>query len=104
MRTIANTKQNHAAGVIAPVPWRVCTVEALPAFKLYVRFADGTEGTVDMSKFLARDCGVFKVLRNLGVFKAAFVEHGAVTWPGELDLAPDRMHDELQKSAVYVVS
>jgi hypothetical protein len=76
----------------------------LPAFKLYVKFADGTEGAVDMSKLLARDCGVFKVLRNVEVFKAAFVEHGAVTWPGELDLAPDRMHDELQKSAVYVVN
>ncbi|MDD5383425.1 MAG: DUF2442 domain-containing protein [Gallionella sp.] len=103
MRTITNTKQNHAAGVTPPIPWRVSTVEALPSFRLYVQFEDGTEGAVDMSKFLARDCGVFKVLRNVETFNAAYVEHGAVTWPNELDLAPDKMHDELQKSDVYVM-
>ena len=103
MRTITNAKQNHAAGVTPPIPWRVSTVEALPSFRLYVQFEDGTEGAVDMSKFLARDCGVFKVLRNVETFNAAYVEHGAVTWPSELDLAPDKMHDELQKSDMYVM-
>ena len=70
MRTITNAKQNHAAGVTPPIPWRVSRVEALPSFRLYVQFEDGTEGTVDMSKFLARDCGVFKVLRNVETFNA----------------------------------
>ena len=28
-------------------------------------------------------------------FAEARVEMGAVTWPGELDLAPDRMHDDI---------
>ncbi|MDH4285864.1 MAG: DUF2442 domain-containing protein [Gallionella sp.] len=78
-------------------------VEALPSFRLHVQFEDGTEGIVDMSSFLKRDCGVFKALRNVEVFKTVRLEHGAVTWPDELDLAPDRMHDELQKADVYVM-
>lgn len=85
------------------VPWRVSRAEALPSFRLHVQFEDGTEGIVDMAKFLERDCGVFKVLRNVEVFNKVHVEHGAVTWPDELDLAPDRMHEELQKSNVYVM-
>ncbi len=101
MRTVTNAQQNHAAGIVAQVPWYVIEVVALQTFQLYVKFADATEGTVDMSRFLERDCGVFKVLRNVDVFNAVFIEHGAVTWPGELDLAPDKMHDELQKSDVY---
>ncbi|OHC90142.1 MAG: hypothetical protein A3J99_01070, partial [Sideroxydans sp. RIFOXYD2_FULL_59_7] len=79
-------------------------VKALPAYKIFVKFADGTEGWVDMLAFLERDCGVFKVLRDVERFNAVFVEHGAVAWPGELDLAPDKMHDQLQCSDVYVMS
>lgn len=103
MRTIADTKQNRAAGIKQQIPWRVTKVEALPSFQLHVQFEDGTEGIVDMASFLKRDCGVFKELRNVETFKTVRVEHGAVTWPGELDLAPDRMHDELQNAEVYVM-
>ncbi|HEY4697368.1 MAG TPA: DUF2442 domain-containing protein [Gallionella sp.] len=103
MRTIADTEQNRAAGIEPQIPWRVTKVEALPSFRLHVQFVDGTKGMVDMASFLKRDCGVFKALRNVEVFNAVHVEHGAVTWPEELDLAPDRMHDELQKAEVYVM-
>jgi len=29
-------------------------------------------------------------------FVEVYVEHGAVTWPGELDLAPDAMYQEIK--------
>lgn len=103
MRTIADTKQNRATGIEQQIPWRVARVEALPSFQLHVQFEDGTKGVVDMGGFLKRDCGVFKVLRSVKAFEAVRVEHGAVTWPEELDLAPDRMHDELQKAEVYIM-
>ncbi len=103
MRKITNTQQNRAAGIVSQVPWRVTSVEALPNFRLYVQFEDATSGIVDMAKFLERECGVFCVLRKVDAFELVYVEHGAVTWPGELDLAPDRMHDELKKSDCYVL-
>ena len=100
MRTIASAEQNQTTGII---PWRVSKVNALPAFKLFVQFIDATEGIVDMSNFLNRDCGVFKTLRDAELFNTVHVVNGAVTWANELDLAPDRMYDELQKSEIYVL-
>lgn len=103
MRTITDTTQNSSTGIDQQIPWRVSNVKALPSFRLQVQFVDGTEGIVDMASFLKRDCGVFKALRDEEVFGAVHVEHGAVTWPDELDLAPDKMYDELQKTGVYVM-
>ena len=104
MRTIADTQKNHSAGISNSVPWRVVTVKPLPNFTLEVQFVDGTRGLVDMKHFLARECGVFKVLREVATFNQMYVDHGAVNWPGELDLSPDRMHDELNKANIYVMS
>ena len=103
MRTIANTQKNHSAGISNSVPWRVTTVMPLPNFRIEVQFVDGTRGLVDMKHFLERECGVFKSLREVETFNQVYVDHGAVTWPGELDLAPDRMHDELSKANIYVM-
>lgn len=103
MRTTANTQKDRTTGVNHRTPWKVAKVEALPGYRLHVAFVDGTNGLVDMRHFLTRDCGVFKALRESDVFMQAHVFHGAVTWPGELDLAPDRMHEELQKADVYTM-
>lgn len=103
MRTIGNTQTDHASGIDYMTPWNVTTVRPLDDFRLDVKFADGAQGIVDMARFLARECGVFKGLRELSLFNQVYVDDGAVTWPGNLDLAPDRMHEELSKFGVYVV-
>lgn len=93
MRTVADTQENQTTGLNCRIPWKVTLAQALPKYRLYVEFADGTRGIVDMAHFLAGECGVFKLLRETDTFMQAHVEDGAVTWPGELDLAPDRMHE-----------
>jgi hypothetical protein len=40
---------------------------------------------------------VFAALRDETVFRQVFLEYGAMTWPGEIDLAPDAMHEEIKK-------
>jgi tRNA(Arg) A34 adenosine deaminase TadA len=40
--------------------------------------------------------GVFARLRDPAQFAAVGIDHGAVTWPGELDLAPDAMYAEIR--------
>jgi hypothetical protein len=37
------------------------------------------------------------------VFAQVRVEYGAVTWPGDIDLAPDAMHDELKDHGVWIL-
>ncbi len=48
--------------------------------------------------------GVFAALRDETVFRRVFLEYGAVTWPGEIDLAPDAMYEEIQKSGTWVLT
>jgi Protein of unknown function (DUF2442) len=61
-------------------PWRVADVEALPGFRLRVRFNDGTEGAVEMAEFIASaGAGVFTALRDEKLFRQARVVLGAVT-------------------------
>jgi hypothetical protein len=32
-----------------------------------------------------------------------FLDLGAVSWPGEIDLAPDAMHDEIEAHGEWVL-
>ena len=81
------------------MPWRVASVEALPGYRLRVRFLDGLEGVVDMSALIASPgAGVFTALTDAAVFNRAFVRLGAVNWPGDLDIAPDAIHAAIKAS------
>ena len=103
MRADESAQADHAAGIACITPWHVEQVRPHANFRLEVKFADGTQGLVDMARFLARDCGVFEPLRASSFFNQVFVDDGAVAWPGGLDLAPDTMHEELGKAGVYAM-
>ncbi len=86
------------------LPWLVTSVEALPGHRLHVQFADGLEGIADLNALVrSPGAGVFAVLADEALFNQAFIEYGAVTWPGEIDIAPDAMHAEIQKSGEWIV-
>jgi hypothetical protein len=85
-------------------PWRLIAVEALSGFQLRVRFNDGTEGTVELERFLnSGSAGVLAALRDENLFRQARIELGAVTWPGDLDLAPDAMHRAIKEHGTWIV-
>jgi hypothetical protein len=72
-------------------------VQALPGFRLTVEFVDGTVGEVDVSRMVHSErAGVFSSLSDRTVFDQVFLERGVVTWPGEIDLAPDAMYDAIR--------
>ena len=82
--------------IVPRAPYRVAQVEALEGWRLRVRHNDGVSGIVDLSGLVHRnDAGVFAALRDQDLFRQVFLDLGAVTWPGEIDLAPDRMHDDI---------
>lgn len=102
MRTQSAAQQDSPLAVTPPIqprmPWRVAAVEALSGFRLHVRFVDGTEGVVDLTALIhSPDAGVFAALADPSLFAQARIEYGAVTWPGEIDLAPDAMYAEIKK-------
>ena len=108
MRRYADAEQDRPTGIIPHVrpaaPWRVADMEVLSGFRLQVRFNDGTEGTVELADFLnSPSAGVFAALRDEDLFRQARIELGAVTWPGNLDFAPDAMHREIKTNHRWVV-
>lgn len=94
-------QEDCTAEVIPPVrpsmPWRVRTVAPLPEYRLSVEFMDGLKGTVDLRDLVTSpQAGVFAALRDRAQFDQVHVEYGAVTWPGEIDLAPDAMYEAIR--------
>ena len=86
------------------MPWRVVEAEPLTDFRLRVRFVDGTEGTVDLAALIhSSTAGVFAQLADPSRFAQAFVAHGAVIWPGEIDLAPDAMCAGIKRLGSWVL-
>lgn len=109
MQPYADAQENPTPELIPPVrpraPWRVVEAEPLPGFRLRVRFRDGSDGIVEMSDFIHSDvAGVFAALRDEELFRQATVTLGAVTWPGDLDLAPDAMHRAIQQHGKWIVA
>ena len=65
--------------------------ESLDDYRLWLKYADGTEGEVDLSDLAGR--GVFRAWSDRKVFSAVSVdESGAIVWPGEIDLCPDALY------------
>ena len=79
--------------IVFKAPWRVLALEIIGEHELYVWFVDGTAGPVIFEPTFFT--GVFEHLKDQAQFEEVDVVCGAVTWPGELDLAPDRMHDDI---------
>jgi len=108
MLTHANTEKDIASEIAPPIrpgaPWRIAEVRPLPDYGLWVRFNDGTEGTVAMSGFLhSSRAGVFSALLDEELFSRVSLDYGAVTWPGELDLAPDAMYEAIRRDGQWIL-
>jgi hypothetical protein len=70
-----------------------------------MRFADGTEGEADLSDVAGR--GVFRRWTDHPQeFAQVRIDpiSGAPTWPGDLDVAPDRLYEEVLSSSKRVQS
>jgi hypothetical protein len=104
MRSKTNAAEDRSTGINPTASWRLVEVAALPGYQLTVRFLDGMEGSVDMSRLIFSDeAGVFAALRDPTLFTQAHLELGAVTWPGEIDLAPDAMYEEIKQHGKWVL-
>ncbi|GAC1377849.1 MAG: DUF2442 domain-containing protein [Aquirhabdus sp.] len=82
--------------------WNVVQVSAVTNHAFNVHFSDGTQGQVKFEPTFFR--GVFAHLINQDEFKQVTVEDGAVTWPNDLDLAPDSLYEEIKAHGECVLS
>ena len=64
-------------------------------------FADGISGKVQFEP--SRLTGVFQALKDPDVFRQVYIEQGAVTWPGNGDLAPDAMYEAIKINGAWIL-
>ena len=65
------------------------SVEVAPDFGLLLTFNSGERRRCDMRPYLHYP--VFRRLENPGYFSLAKVDYGTVTWPGNIDIAPETL-------------
>ena len=72
----------------------IVEVRHLGGYRLFLRFADGAQGEVDISEAIAFD-GVFSVLEDMAEFEKVFIhpQWRTLCWPGGLDLAPEPLYE-----------
>jgi hypothetical protein len=73
--------------------WDVIEVKPETGYRLFVRFKDGLQGHVQLHK--ENLTGALAPLLDAQFFSRAFIDQGAVSWPGEIDLAPDEMYTQI---------
>ena len=76
-------------------------IEAKPlsGYRIWLRYADGVTGEVDLSHLAGR--GVFKVWDDRKVFERVHVDQsGAIAWSEDIDLCPDALYLRLTGKAV----
>lgn len=81
--------------------WDVTEVVSETHLTLFVRFSDGLSGRI---RFLPSHLvGVFAPLKKPDFFIKVFIHDGVVTWPDNIDLAPDAMHNEIKTHGEWVL-
>lgn len=70
-------------------------------FKMELEFNTGETRIFDVRPYLEK--GVFQRLKDVSLFKQAYVAFDTVCWPGNIDIAPETLYDAsvpLQKMEV----
>ena len=86
--------------------WSIIRFNVLPNYKIEVSFADGTSGIADLAPRLSQGPlgDGFDSLCDQDVFSKVYLEYGALTWPGGIDLAPDAMYLRIRASGTSVLA
>jgi Protein of unknown function (DUF2442) len=86
--------------------WSIIRCNVLPNYKIEVSFAGGTSGIADLAPRLSQgplgDC--FDALCDQSMFSKVYLEHGALTWPGGIDLAPDALYLRIRASGISILA
>jgi len=83
---------------------RIVSARPLPGYRLSLCFEDGVEGEVDLSDLVGK--GVFAAWTDPGAFDKVHIdpESHTVAWPGDIDLCPENLYQEVAAGAESLVA
>lgn len=86
--------------------WSIVQFKLLSNYRIEVVFADGTTGLADLGPRLSQGPlgDGFDALCDEKVFAKVCLEHGALTWPGGIDLAPDAMYQRIRETGTSTLA
>ena len=71
--------------------FKIVEIKVLQGYRLWLRYADGVEGEVDLSDLAGR--GVFAAWNERRFFENVRIDDsGALAWSDQLDLCPDALY------------
>ena len=74
--------------------YRITNLKVLEGYNIRLKYADGTEGTVNLSRLVSK--GVFSLWNNYDEFKNISIgSSGELLWGSEVDLCPDSLYLEI---------
>lgn len=81
----------------------IVEVRPLEGYRLFLRFEDGVQGTVDVAELVSFK-GIFAPLKDAREFRRAAVnpELGVVQWPNGADLDPDVLYAHLSGQPIEI--
>jgi len=78
---------------------RVQRVLVLDGFTVQVTFTDNTVRTIDLDRYLTPGPYYDALRADPALFRAVFVDGGALVWPNEADIDPDVLYLGLPPNA-----
>ncbi|MFC1672362.1 DUF2442 domain-containing protein, partial [Planctomycetota bacterium] len=74
--------------------YKITRAEVKEDYKIEITFADGTQGTVDLSDLVGK--GVFAKWKDREYFQGVQIgSSGELAWDDEIDLCPDALYLEM---------
>lgn len=79
----------------------VVSAQALEPYRIYLKFEDGVEGTIDLSQIITFT-GIFAPLQDPNYFATVQVndELGTIVWANGADLDPDVLYSIVSGKAI----
>lgn len=74
----------------------VASAQAIDNHTIKIGFADGSQGTLDLSGIIGK--GPWQKLADAALFSQAHAEFDTVVWPDDIDIAPEYVYDHTIRS------
>jgi Protein of unknown function (DUF2442) len=77
---------------------KIVKAETIGQNQLRLTFSDAMQGDYDFTPLLAKETVLTQPLNNPEIFKAHFIELGALCWKNGLEFSPAALYQDLQSA------